>query len=299
MNNVRGIFLITLAMAGFAVEDMFVKLLSTPLSTGQILIGLGAGSALIFAAISLINGENLFARAAYTRITLLRAAAEAAAAAVFVLALTRADLSTVAAIFQALPLAITMGGALFLGDEVGWRRWSAITVGFLGVLLIIRPGLTGFEPASLLVLAAVVLVAARDLLTRQIDSSVSSSVITSQGFGSLVVAGLVILAFGNTPLVAMQGLEVAWLLGAILFGGAAYWCLVTAMRIGETPVVAPYRYTRLLFSMILGILVFHERPDMPTIAGASLIILSGLYTFLRERKLAKPIAPAHPDFPAD
>lgn len=299
MNNVRGILLIIMAMAGFAVEDMFIKKLSTPLPTGQILIGLGLGSSLIFFVLAKLNKDRVFAPAAWKPLLLLRALTEAFAAAAFASALALVEISTVAAVFQALPLVITMGAALFLGEKVGWRRWSAISVGFIGVLMIIRPGLDGFNPSSLLVLIAVVAVALRDLITRQIDSAVSSYVVSFQGFFSLVITGFIMLFVTGTPTGEVGAVESLMFAGAILFGAAGYWGIVTGMRIGEASVVAPYRYTRLLFSMLLGFLVFNERPDALTLIGATLIIGSGLYTFLRERLLAKPIDPPHIDFPAD
>lgn len=299
MNNVRGILLIVLAMAGFAVEDMFVKKLSTPLPTGQILIGLGLGSGLIFATLAKLNGDRLFARAAWTRLLMMRVLTEAVAAAAFAGSLAFVDLSTVAAVFQSLPLVITMGAALFLGEQVGWRRWSAISVGFLGVLLIIRPGFEGFNPATLIVLIAVLAVAVRDLITRRIDSAISSYVVSFQGFSSMIFAGGCMLLFTTKPVGDIGSTEAWMFAGAILFGAAGYWGIVTATRVGEASVVAPFRYTRLLFSMTLGFLVFHERPDLATILGATLIIGTGLYTFIRERRLSVPIDPPYPDFPAD
>ncbi|MEQ9693465.1 DMT family transporter [Shimia sp. SDUM112013] len=290
MNNLRGILMIILAMAGFTIEDMFIKSLSATLPTGQIMIGIGLGCALLFAGLALRNGENLFAPAAWRPLLLLRAASEAVATIFFMSALARVDISTVAAVFQATPLAIAMGAALFLGDQVGWRRWSAIGLGFFGVLLIIRPGLDGFEPASLLVLVTVVAVAMRDLVTRFIDSSVSSSIVSFQGFGSMVVGGALLLPFSGQALVLPQGNEPLMFAGAILFGAIGYFGIVTAMRVGQPAVVAPYRYTRLIFSILAGMLVFGERPDLLTLTGAALIIGSGLYTFLRERRLAEPAA---------
>ena len=299
MNNIRGILLIVMAMAGFAIEDMFVKMLSSPWPTGQILIGLGLGSSTIFLLLALYKGDNLLARAAWSPLPLMRALCEAFAAAAFALSLALVDISTVAAVFQAMPLVITMGAALFLGEQVGWRRWSAIFVGFLGVLLIIRPGFEGFDPATLIVLIAVFAVAARDLLTRRIDSAVSSYVVSFQGFASLIFAGACMLPFTTKPLGSLGNTEAQMLAGAILFGAIGYWGIVTAMRVGEASVVAPFRYTRLLFSLAIGVFVFQERPDALTLLGASLIIGTGLYTFLRERALAKPVEPAHTDFPPD
>jgi len=204
------------------------------------------------------------------------------------------DISVVAAVFQATPLVITMGAALFLGEEVGWRRWSAICVGFAGVLMIIRPGLSGFEPAALFVLIAVVSITVRDLITRRIDVAVSSFVVSFQGFAVLIPSGLILLFFAETgarPIGATQG---GMLAVAVLFGALAYYAITQAMRIGEASVITPFRYTRLLFSLLVGVAVFGERPDALTLLGALLVIGSGLYTFLREQRLARRAARGAP-----
>jgi len=285
MQNVHGILLVVAAMAGFTVEDMFIKQLSQSLPVGQILIGLGCLSAAIFAVLA--GGRAIVARAAWRPVFVIRALAEAGAAMAFATALSLVDISVVAAVFQATPLVITMGAALFLGEEVGWRRWSAICLGLIGVLMIIRPGLEGFEPAALFVLISVAGVAARDLITRRIDVAVSSSVVSFQGFAALVPAGALLLAFGDTGAqpIALPG--AAMLAGAAVFGAAAYWGIVQAMRIADAAVVTPFRYTRLLFSLLVGVAVFGERPDALTLAGAGLVIATGLYTFLREQRLAR------------
>lgn len=299
MNNVQGILLIIVAMAGFTLEDMFIKALSASLSTGQILIGLGIGSSLIFATTATLKGQNIFARAAWRAPLLWRAASEGFAAMFFASALALVDISTVAAVFQALPLFLTMGAALFLGEQVGWRRWSAICIGFIGVLMIIRPGFEGFQPATLLVLVSVVAVVARDLITRRIDAAVSSFVVSFQGFASLIVAGGLMLAVTGTPLAAIDGTQSGMFAGAIVFGAIGYLGIVIAMRVGEASVVAPFRYTRLVFSMLVGVFVFSERPDLPTLLGSGLIIATGLYTFLRERRLSRPVAEPQAEFPQD
>ncbi|TKZ20641.1 DMT family transporter [Shimia litoralis] len=289
MQNVQGILLVVLAMAGFTLEDLFIKKLSVSLPTGQILIILGVFSSAIFAGIAIAKGQSLVARAAWGRAALIRACSEAMAAMSFASALALVDISTVAAVFQAMPLVITMGAAIFLGEHVGWRRWSAIGVGFAGVLCIIRPGFSSFEPATLLVIVAVFSVALRDLITRKIDASVSAYVVSFQGFGSLVFAGAILLLFTDKPTVAPDVAQSAMFAGAVLFGTMGYWGIVTAMRVADASVVAPYRYSRLVFSILVGTIFLNERPDVATLFGASLIIGSGLYTFLRERRLA-----AHP-----
>lgn len=286
MQNVQGILLVVLAMAGFTLEDLFIKKLSVSLPTGQILIILGVFSSAIFAGIAIAKGQSLVARAAWGRAALIRACSEAMAAMSFASALALVDISTVAAVFQAMPLVITMGAAIFLGEHVGWRRWSAIGVGFAGVLCIIRPGFSSFEPATLLVIVSVFSVALRDLITRKIDASVSAYVVSFQGFGSLIFAGAILLLFTEKPSVTPDIAQSAMFAGAVLFGTMGYWGIVTAMRVADASVVAPYRYSRLVFSILVGTIFLNERPDVATLFGASLIIGSGLYTFLRERRLA-------------
>ena len=148
MNNVIGILLLVGSMAAFAIEDMFIKYLSASVPTGQILIVLGVFCGPTFALLSVAMRNRIFDPAAWGFLPMACVVSEGLGAVLFVTALSLIDLSTVAAVFQALPLAVTMGAALFLGEKVGWRRWSAIGVGFLGVLMIIRPGLVGFQPET-------------------------------------------------------------------------------------------------------------------------------------------------------
>ena len=287
MNNLNGILLVVASMAAFTMEDLFIKQLADTLAVGQILLFLGLGSGAIFAISARIGGHNLFAPQAWRGLFLLRALAEGLAAMAFATSLALVDISVVAAVFQATPLAITMGAALFLGENVGWRRWSAIGIGFLGVLLIIRPGLSGFEPAALLVVIAVIAVAARDLITQRIDRSVSSTVVSFQGFAALVVAGPALLLITGQGMSPVAPPEIARLVGGVIFGALGYYGIVAAMRIGEASALTPFRYTRLVFSILAGVVVFGERPDALMLLGAALIIGTGLFTVWREQRLLR------------
>lgn len=287
MNNLNGILLVIASMAAFTLEDMFIKRLSGEIPVGQILIMLGAGSATVFAIAAWYRGDNMFAPSAWRGAVVLRTLSEAVGAVAFATALSLVDISTVAAVFQALPLVITMGAALFLGEQVGWRRWSAIGLGFVGVLMIVRPGLAGFDPSVILVLLAVLAIAARDLLTRLVDSSVSSAVVSCQAFASLIFAGAVLLVTTGAEPTVLDVRQGGMMLGGITFGVAGYYAIVTATRIGDASAITPFRYSRLLFSILVGVVVFGERPDAMTLGGAALIIASGLYTFLRERRLVR------------
>jgi len=285
IDNRKGILLMIIAMAGFTMEDLFIKKLSATISTSQILITLGICSGFVFMLMAYCGNHNIFARQAWSRIAIIRIVAEAIAAIFFVIALAKAPLSTVAAILQATPLVITMGAALFLGEKVGWRRWLAVFAGFFGVMLIIRPGFDSYDPAVIYALISVFGISVRDLITRLISDEVHSSVVSFQAFASLIGAGLITLAFSSDQLISINKIETYYFLGAVVFGVAAYYGIVLSLRLGAASVVSPYRYSRLLFALVIGMIIFHERPDSITLLGAAIIVFSGLFTFLRERRL--------------
>ena len=276
-----------LAMAGFSLEDMFIKQLSSTIPVGQILVVVGLFSSVFFALMAKAKGHKIFARHVWTSATITRIFAEAFAAVAFVTSLALVPISTVAAIFQVTPLVITMGAALFLGEKVGWRRWLAIFVGFIGVLLIIKPGYNSFDASVLLVLISVLGVALRDLITRIIPENVSSSIISFQAFSSLIIAGMATLFVSSEGFVPVATTELMFFACGIVFGIAGYYGIVSAMRVGDASIVSPFRYTRLLFSLIIGMVVFDESLDALSLLGSAIIIGTGLYTFIREHQLAK------------
>jgi len=286
MENLRGSVLMVLAMAGFALEDMFIKRLADTMPVGQIIMAIGLGGAAIFAAICARRGRRLFTRDLLARPVLLRNTGEMAGTMCFVTAIALTPLSSASAILQATPLAVTLGAALFLGEPVGWRRWSAILVGFAGVLMVVRPGLAGFAPASLFAVGAVIGLALRDLATRAVPAAISSMQLSAYAFVTLVPTGAILLAFGEGAVMpaAVQLRDLGLALGC---GVAAYYAIVAAMRVGEVAVVTPFRYTRLVFALVIGVAVFAERPDAWTLAGAAVIVASGLYTLMREARLGR------------
>jgi drug/metabolite transporter (DMT)-like permease len=285
INNRKGILLMLVAMVGFTIEDAFIKQLSNTISIGQILIIVGFFSSVFFALLAVTRGRKLLAPNVWTRATITRMFAEAIAAMAFVTSLSLVPLSTVAAVFQITPLTITLGAALFLGESVGWRRWTAIGVGFIGVLLIIRPGFSDFDPSVLWVLVAVLGVAVRDLVTRAIPTSVESSIISFQAFSSLVVAGALILLVTPQGITPIPSKELVYFGCTLVFSISGYYAIVAAMRVGNASVVASFRYSRLLFSLLVGVFIFGESVDALTLIGSTIIIATGLYTFLSEHRL--------------
>ena len=286
-DNLRGSLLMIAAMFAFAIEDMYIKLLSGALPVGQILICLGAGGGLVFALIAWRRGERLSDPALRTRAVILRNLCEAFGTIGFVTALALSPISTASAILQATPLFVTLGAALMFGEAVGWRRWTAIAAGFCGVMLVIRPGTEGFNPYALFAVMAVFGLGARDLFTRLVPPSVSSVQISTLAFATLVPTGLVLLAIEGRGMVWPGGLDQWRLFACIAVGVVAYYLIVAATRVGDISLVTPFRYTRIVFALGVGYLAFDERPDALTLLGAVIIVASGVYTLLREARMRR------------
>lgn len=271
------------SMAGFAVEDMFLKTAARELPVGQILMIFGGAGMIGFAILAKANGARLITPALISPAILVRAVFEVAGRLFYTLAIAVTTLSSASAILQATPLVVVAGAALIFGEKVGWRRWSAIFVGFIGVLVILRPGLDGFTPLSILAVLGMLGFAGRDLATRAAPKTISNLTLGVYGFAMMVPTGAALLAWTGGA-VWPSGPIAAALLGATVFGVAGYYALTAAMRVGEVSLVTPFRYTRLLFALVLGVLVFAERPDAATLIGSGIIVASGIYTLLRGRR---------------
>ncbi len=273
-------------MAGFAVSDLFIKLAASDLHISQIVTILGTGGAVIFGIWAYLRGDRLFSRDFLEPVVLARNLFDITGAAGFMTALSLAPISTASAVLQATPLAVTLGAALFLGETVGWRRWSAVLIGFLGVLMIVRPGTDGFDPALLFAVIGFLGLSARDLITRKIPDHISTPQIGAYAFFWLIPLGLIMLAIWGTP--SALDLKLTLYMAAMIVAAAAgLFAITVSLRMGEVSAVSPFRYTRLVFAMAFGILIFGERPDLLTWTGSLLIIGSGLYVFAREHRLAQ------------
>ncbi|RUS58737.1 DMT family transporter [Pseudorhodobacter sp. E13] len=282
-NNLRGSLMMIAAMAGFAVEDMFLKTAARQIPVGQILMIFGAAGMVGFAILAKAQGARLLNPAILSAPILIRAVFEVMGRLFYTLAIALTPLSSASAILQATPLVVVAGAALVFGEKVGWRRWSAIMVGFVGVMVVLRPGLAGFTPLSVLAVLGMLGFAGRDLATRAAPKTLSNLTLGVYGFAMMVPTGAVLLAWTGGAVWPDAPTSIA-LAAATLFGVAGYYALTAAMRVGEVSVVTPFRYTRLVFALILGALVFAERPDAATLIGSAIIVASGIYTLLRGRK---------------
>jgi drug/metabolite transporter (DMT)-like permease len=288
-DNFRGAIFMCLAMAGFTCNDALIKSVTGVMNAGQIMLVRGFFTSVLVLLLARHFGALRSFRLIRSPVIALRIAAEVGASITYIYALGQIPLANASAILQALPLAVTLGAALFLGEPVGWRRWLAILVGFAGVLIILRPGPEGFTGAALSVVASVVFAAIRDLCTRRIDPAVPSlfiSVITATVI-TLTGAVLIVPLGGWQP---MSMASIGILAGASLLLLVGYQCIVLAMRNGEIAIVAPFRYTSLIWSISIGILFFSEEPDVWMVTGVAIIIVSGLYTFARENKRRAALA---------
>ncbi|MGH6924543.1 MAG: DMT family transporter [Propylenella sp.] len=281
--NSRGILFMLGAMAGFIVNDTFVKLASEELSVAQILV-VRSIIALPFAVlIGIHQGAFGNPRLLAERFIWLRAVSELGAAAFYLTALAHMDIANATAIIQIVPLTATAAAAILLGETVGIRRWTAILIGLGAVVLIIRPGVQGFNAWSLLALTSVGFVVARDLASRMLPADTHPMAVSVLSLVAMIPLGLAMLPFSFWGPLTMRGLLLC--AGSGLLLAASYVLITQAMRHGEMAVVSPFRYAILLLAILIQIVVFSVWPDSLTIVGSAILVATGLYTLYRERRV--------------
>jgi len=284
--NILASIYMMVSMLGFVLNDMLIKTLGDSLPTSQVMWIRGCFlSVYIFAIIWQRGLLPRWKEAVRVQIG-VRAACEGGATLFFLTALVLLPFANIAAILQFLPLAVTIGAAVFLGEPVGWRRWLAILVGCVGVLIIIRPGMSGFHNASILVLVSVVFAAARDLVTRKLPGKIPSLLVSWVSAIIIALLGMVLTLTQGTW-EAMNIEQVITLMAAAFFLFFGYQFIIQCMRIGEIAYVVPYRYTSLLWAILIGYLVFDEIPDKYTLVGSAIVVAMGLYTMYRELQINK------------
>lgn len=283
MQNLQGITLMIFAMAGFALGDTGIKFLSTDLPLSQILMTMGVFGTAAFVGLSLLKRDPILTREMRHPAVLIRGACDVIAALFMINALALSPLSLVTSVTQAGPLVVALGAVVIFKEKVGWRRWCAIFAGLTGVMIILRPGTDGFNVFALLAVGAMLALAARDLSTRAAPKTLSNLQLATVGFASFMVSALLLLPI-SAPW-SVPDTRQAWLFVLVIVPTiAGYYAITASMRIGEISVVTPFRYSRLLFGVLLGVTLFGESIDIWMLAGGTLIVASGIYTVLRERK---------------
>ena len=283
-SNMKGAALMTACVSAYVINDAFMKLLFSEISLFQALFlrsMITVPPVLIMAWFAKIAVRNL---SSYNKLLLLfRVGAEVCATIAFLTALKHMPLANVTAILQALPLAITMAAALFLSEPVGWRRWIAILIGFIGVLIIVRPGVNGFNIYSLSAVAALILITVREVFTRKLTSRVPTiTVALATVIGIGVFSGIMMIGTEWHPVNASSWLLILGAGVAVLIGT---FLSVMAMQTGEISFVSTFRYTAMLVAIGIGILIFDDWPDQLTLIGTVIIVATGVYSFYRERGL--------------
>jgi drug/metabolite transporter (DMT)-like permease len=294
-DNTRGILLMMASMACFTLNDACMKAVGQELPLFQALLIRGTvTTVLLFALARAMGGLRFDIPRRDWGLIGMRTVGEIGAAWFFITALFHLPLANVTAIIQTIPLAVTLAGAMFLREPLGWRRFTAILVGFAGVLLIVRPGTDGFTLYSVYALISVVFVTIRDLATRRLSTHVPSFTVAISAAAGVGLFGAVGTA-ASTDWVAVSPRAGLFLAGASLCIVGGYIFSVMVMRVGDLATVAPFRYTSLIFALLLGLVFFGEWPTGLTLLGAAIVAGSGIYTLLRERHLRRrSVTPPEP-----
>ncbi|MBZ8134173.1 DMT family transporter [Afifella sp. IM 167] len=281
--NRLGITYMLIAMVAFILNDTLVKVASEHLPTGQIIFVRGLIVSPIVVTLAWWRGGFVNLRILRHRTLVWRTIGEITATSLYLTALFRMPLANASAILQVVPLATTAGAAIFLGEKVGIRRWTAIVIGLTGALLIVRPGFEGFNAWSLLAFLSVGAVAVRDLSSKQLPRGLPTLAVTAVSAVAVGLFGGVMMLFEETVTPSAHDLMILVVAGFCCILG--YIFIIAAMRTGEISVVAPFRYSLMVYAVILQIAVFGQWPDAFLLLGTFILVGTGIYTFYRERRV--------------
>jgi len=277
-----GLFMVA-ASACFVINDTFVKLMAGQLPVGEIVAIRGAFATVLIAAICWHQGALGSAPAIISRHVLVRAMLDLIGTLLFITALMHMPIANLTSIMQAVPLVVLGLAAVWLKEQVGWRRTSAVLVGLLGVILIVKPTPSTFTIYEGFALSIVFALAVRDIVTRRIPRHVPSLIVALANAFFVTLGGLALALFEGweTP----EVWHIMFLAAAAMFLGIGYMCMVVTLRLADLSATAPFRYSIVLFSLLSGVVVFHEFPDPWAFLGMALIVASGLYAIHRETRL--------------
>lgn len=289
-DNTRGAVIMSLSMAAFTTNDSFMKgaLVEVPLFQALFLRAT-LNFVMLFAVLAPIIGPVRFdlSRRDWV-LVVIRSMAEVGAAMCFLTAVSHMPLANATAIMQTMPLSITIAGWMLFRDPLGWRRMVAIVVGFAGVLLIVQPGTDGFSGYALFAVLAMLCVTLRDIIVRKMHHSVPNSTVT---FGAItavwICTGIASIGQGWAPVEIKAGVQILGSAACLIVG---YVSSVAVMRVGEMSFVSPFRYTALVWALLIGLFAFGEWPNGLAFTGAAIIAGTGIYTVLREARLRRQMA---------
>ena len=244
-----------------------------PLS--QIMVYFGFAGAMVFAVVAKLRNQRLFIPDVVSKPMLWRLVFKLTGRLFFFLAIVLIPLSAATVILQATPLVVTAAAAFVFAEKVGMKRWLAIILGLVGVLIIVQPGSDDFSILSLLAVIGMLGFAGRDLASRIAPKSINTTLLGFYGFLTVLIAGTGFALWQHQTFVDLNITMIGHLMVLALVGAAAYSCLMKAMRTGEVAAVTPFRYTRLLFGVGLGVWIFAEPLSQQMLLGALFIFLAG------------------------
>jgi drug/metabolite transporter (DMT)-like permease len=290
-NALAGIGLMVLAVFLFALNDTLGKWLAERYPAPQILLFRSIAALAMLLPIVSRPGAPSLIRVSRPRLQILRAFLAAGETGLFYAAVAYLPLADAMTFYLAGPIYVTVLASVFLGERVGWRRWSAIVVGFIGVLIALRPTGAAFGVPSLIVLTGSILYAIFLTITRVLRGTPDATMAAWQ-IGAALVIGVVLTPAVWTPLHHWTDGVLLGLLGVAALG--AIVCVNRSLKLAPASVVVPYQYLMIVWAMIFGYLVFGDVPEWPMLVGAAIIIGAGLLIFLREQKLSLPSEPELP-----
>lgn len=280
-NNLLGICAMLAATAVFVTGDAIMKLMAARLPTGETMFIRGVIGAVIVSSLLAATGMLGEVRRHLRRSVGLRTGCEVGASCFFQSGLSLLPFAVVGAIGQINPLVVTAAAAAFLGERVGWRRWTATAIGLVGALLIIRPGGATFQWASLLILGAVACSVTRDMITRKMEPGLSPVILAAVSTVAIGTSSLMFLPFETW--VWPHPLDVLWLAFPAVLMMVGQILVVISIRAGEVSAIVPFRYAAILWSLTYSALIWREFPDKLTLLGIFIVCSAGLYTFHREQ----------------
>jgi drug/metabolite transporter (DMT)-like permease len=281
--NLIGSLWMIAAMACFAIEDVLFKAASQSIPVGQLLMLFGAGGAIVFWVVAMLTKTALISTDVVSRPMRIRVCFEILGRLFFALSLALTPLSATTIILQATPLVVVAGAAIVFGETVGPRRWIAIFIGLVGVLIIVQPGGDSFSATSILAVIGMLGFAGRDLASRAAPKTLGTAALGFYGFLSLLAAGALYASYEGVPLTTISSENARYVIGVALIGAAAYASLMKAMRTGDVSAVTPFRYVRLLFGIACGVVFFGEAITSEMLFGSALVVVSGLVIVWRTK----------------
>jgi S-adenosylmethionine uptake transporter len=284
----KGAGLMVVSMAAFTFNDVCVKALAGDVPLMQVIFLRGLlSSVLIWFAGRQMRALHFRISARDWRLIVLRSAADVGATFCYLTALFHMPIANVTAILQVLPLTVALAAALVFGEPLGWRRLMAIAVGLAGVMLIVKPGTEGFDYFSLYALLGVGFVTFRDLAARRLSRDVPSISAALLNALAVTLGGGVASVLGSEGWVSLEPKALLLIAMAASFILCGYLSSVAVMRVGEISFTSPFRYTGLLWALLLGYIVFGDFPGQLTLLGAAIVVATGIFTLVREAQLRR------------